>query len=91
MPHKLEEFEIVDIKCKRNNSYARSKDGKHWIWGRNAVGECSLDTLVQHMAYGENRRMYPFRIDKIFYKLTNAVIKEVYLGFKVTYIVGIKQ
>ena len=81
-------FFIVDIKAKGDDNYAKSDEDKHWLWGSNHYRQCDLGI------YPDEGRWtpcpYPRCIDEIFYEKTNCVIKDVYLGESVLYIIGKK-
>ena len=71
--------EIVDvIKCGNQNSFCKTVDGKHFIWGSNEYGECLLS----------NDSRIPIQIDEYLYKKWNRKkINDVFLGYFKTLIV----
>ena len=82
----LMEFEIIEIAAAKDNSYAKSNDNKHWLWGDNKWGQCTLKTRNKTKDNDEIRE--PYRIDDIFYKKTKREIDQVYLGYQAVYIIA---
>ena len=79
----LKQHVIVGIKCGANHSFAKSNKNKHFLFGSNENNECTLDLSA------DDKIATPFCVDQVFNKLTNGMeIKNVYLGWENTFIIG---
>ena len=77
--------EIMEIQAHEYNSYARSKDDKHWIWGDNKYGICSME---QRPTPKEKDIQYvPYRLDEIFLQRTSKRIDRAYLEYESLYVI----
>ena len=63
---------IIDIKASGDLSYAKSKDGVHYLWN-------DLDPLHLNAKYLFDH-VHPTKLNKKFYKATKKHIKDVYIG-----------
>ena len=70
----LKYIEVLEIKCGYHHNYCKSKDGSHFIFGKNQHNECITD----------NNKIYiskPFRINDIINKYyPDSEIKSISLG-----------
>ena len=88
----LSMYRIIDIKACENVYYAKTKDDKHFLFGRIFYGQSELKKRNSE-DYNTGNKGYtgPTRIDDIFYKKTKCKIKDVYLGYHNVFIVGVKD
>ena len=87
----LRGYNIVEIKAEDNYCYARSDNNLHWVWGYNNYYELKME---QNWYWVDSRcgsRIdKPFMINDLFYEKSGGkMIKDVYFGHKVMYVVGV--
>ena len=86
MVETLKDYKIIEIKASGENSYARSEDDRHWLWGNDDFNQCSLG--IRKNSNGWKSKKYPYYINDEFYAKTKMKIDTVYLGCYSTYIVA---
>ena len=87
---KLKKYKIIDIKANGDCSYAKSDENSHWVWGENKYGQLTLKRMNEQ----DDTKFVkePYLISTTFHKMTGktAVIKDVYFGHDILYIIGSK-
>ena len=101
MIEKLKEFVVADIKAEWDNSYARSQDDLHFVWGDNRWGQLKFNEMKETYNVYENReetiREYkvrePLLINDLFYEKIGkkVMIKDVCFGVTVMLIIAINK
>ena len=74
----LDRYFIIDIKACKHNSYAKSINNRHFMWGTNGSGQCIAS---------KNNVCPPRVLNNTFRGTTGKEIRDVYLGHRRTYIV----
>eukprot|EP01084_Bolivina_argentea_P215924 366688_1 len=80
-PQQVKIDNVIKIKCGTNHCYAKTHDGKHWLWGGNTQNQCIHPLL--HPLYSHK----PIFIDSFVNDKINKVIKHVFVGDQCTQII----
>eukprot|EP01083_Nonionella_stella_P190332 704909_1 len=62
----LKDVSVIEIACGRRHSYAKTKDGRHFLWGSNYFNECILESHTDRIV------KVPHCIDDVVRKVTNG-------------------
>ena len=94
---KLKDYVVVDIKAEGYNSYAKTEDDLHWVWGDNRWGQLKFEDdreeeYSRHDKADRNKykQREPLMINDLFYEKIGkkVMIKDVCFGVTVMHIIA---